>query len=92
MVDVNRGLKYININCDLVDTSGNIDTNGHRSYTLATLPIPSEQLLNSTVTNFKGINSSVTITNGRFNRLLFNVDTNINNKVDMSLLLELYID
>lgn len=91
VVDVNRGLRYININCDLVDTSQNSNTNGQRSYTLATLSIPSDQLLNSTVTYFRNIDSRVAITNGCFNRLSFDVDTNINIKVDMSLLLELYI-
>ena len=94
VVDVNKGLRYVNIKCNIciANTSRNIDTDGHRSYALASLPIPLDQLLNSTVTKFKGINSSVTIINGQFNRLLFDVDTNINNKVDMSLLLELYIN
>ena len=71
VVDVNKGLRYVNINV---------------------ISIPSDQLLNLTVTQFKGINSSVKITNGQFNRILFNVDTNIEDKVDMSLLLELYIN
>ena len=92
VVDVNKGLRYVNINCDITDTSGNINTDGHRSYVLASLPVQSDQLLNSTVTKFKGINSSVAIVNGYLNRLLFDVDTNIDNKVDMSLLLELYIE
>ena len=91
VVDVNRGLRYININCDLVGTSQNSNTNGQRSYTLATLPIPSEQLLNPTVIYFRNIDSGVAITNGCFNRLSFDVDTNINKKIDMNLLLELYI-
>ena len=92
VVDVNKGLRYVNINCNIVNTAGNIDTDGHWSCVLAMLPIPSDQLLNSTVTRFKGIDSSVKITNGQFNRILFNVDTNIGDKVDMSLALELYID
>ena len=75
VVDVNKGLRYVNIDCNIVDTEGNIDTDGHRSYALAMLPIPSDQLLNSTVTLFKRIDSSVKITNGQFNRILFNVDT-----------------
>ena len=92
VVDVNKGLRYVNINCNIVNTEGSIDTGGHWSCALATLPIPSDQLLNSTITQFKGIDSSVKITNGQFNRILFNVDTNIEDKVDMSLLLELYIN
>ena len=92
VVDVNKGLRYVNINCNIVNTAGNIDTDGHWSYALTSLPIPSNQLLNSTVTKFKGLNGSLKITNGQFNRILFNVDTNIEDKVDMSLLLELYIN
>ena len=92
VVNINRGLRYVNVNCNIVNTSGIIYTNGHRSYTLTTLPIPSDQLLNSTVTKFKGIDSSAEIMNGQFNRILFDIDTNISDKVDMSLLLELYIN
>ena len=92
VVEVNKGLRYVNVNCNIVNTSGNIDTDGHRSYALSTLPIPSDQILISTVTKFKGINSNVRITNGQFNRILFDVDTNIEDKVDMGLLLELYIN
>ena len=72
--------------------AGNINTDGHWSYALASLPVPSDQLLNSTVTRFKGINNSIRITNGQFNSILFNVDMNIDDKVDLSLLLELYIN
>lgn len=50
------------------------------------------QLLNSTVTYFRNIDSRVVIKNGCFNRLSFDVDTNINKKVDMNLLLQLCID
>ena len=91
VVDVNRGLRYVNINCSIVDTSENSNTDGGRSQTLVLLPIPSDQTLNSTATFFKNINSKATINNGCFNRLIFDVNTNIEEKVDMDLLLELYI-
>ena len=79
VVDVNKGLRYVNINSNIVNTEGNIDTDGHWSCALAALSIPSDQLLNSTVTPFNGIDSSVKITNGN------------EDKVDMSLLRELSI-
>ena len=91
VVDVNRGLRYININCSIVDTSENFNTDGKRSQTMASIPIPTEQSLNSTVTFLKNINGKVKINNGCFNRLIFDVDTNIENKVDMDLLLEICI-
>ena len=91
VVDVNRGLRYINVNCSIVDTSENSNTDGERSQTLVSLPIPSDQSLNSTATFFKNIDSKVTINNGCFNTLIFDVNTNIEEKVDMDLLLEIYI-
>ena len=91
VVDVNRGLRYINVNCSIVDTSENFNTDGNRSQTMASIPIPSDQSLNSTVTFLKNINGKVTINNGCFNRLIFDVHTNIERKVDMDLLLEIYI-
>lgn len=32
VVDVNQGLKYINISCDIVNSIGNINTNGSKCY------------------------------------------------------------
>ena len=91
VVDVNKGLRYVNIDCSIVDTSENSNTDGERSQTLVSLPIPFDQSLNSTATFFKNIDSKVTVNNGCFNRLIFDVNTNIENKVDMDLLLEIYI-
>ena len=90
-VDVNKGLRYIFINCDLVDSNQNFNSNGERSCTLVTLPIPTNQLLNSTNSFYNDINSQVIIKNGDINRLNFYVDSNIGGKVDVNVLLELYI-
>ena len=91
IVIVNQGLKYVNINCDVINTSENCDTSGMRSYSLATLPVTTEQSLNGSVTIFKGINSEVVIDSGCHNRLVFYIDTNIFKKVDVDALIELYI-
>ena len=90
VVDVNRGLRFVNINCSIVDTLSNFNTDGKRSQTIVSIPIPSDQSLNSTVTFFKNIGGKVKI-NECFNRLIFDVNTNIENKVDMDLLLEITI-
>ena len=90
VVDVNRGLRFVNINCSIVDAMSNFNTDGKRSHTIVSLPIPTDQSLNSTVSFFKNINAKVKI-NEYFNRIIFNVDTNIENNVKMDLLLELTI-
>ena len=90
VVDVNRGLRFVNINCSIVDTLSNFNTDGKRSQTIVSIPIPTDQSLNSTVTFFKNINGKVKI-NECFNRIIFDVNTNIKNEVKMDLLLELTI-
>ena len=54
VVEVNKGLRYVNINCNIVNTEGNIDTDGHWSCALAALSTPSDQLLNSRLPHLKG--------------------------------------
>ena len=90
VVDVNRGFRYVNVDYSIVDMSSNFNTDGKRSQTLVSFPIPSNQSLNSTVSHFNNINSKVKI-DGSFNRIIFNVNTNIKNDVDMDLLLDLTI-
>ena len=90
VVDVNRGFRFVNVNCSIVDTTSNFNTNGERSQTIVSLPIPTDQSLNSTVSFFKNINVKVKI-NEYFNRIIFDVNTNIENDVKMDLLLELTI-
>ena len=90
-VDVNQGLRYIIINCDIIDTYANYDTGGKRSYSLATFPVTTKQSLNGSVSYFRGVNSDVMINNGCFNRLDFDIKSNIEKKVDVNALLELYI-
>ena len=46
-VDVNHGLEYLTVECDLVDSSKNFDLNGNESEILAFLPITPGTRLNS---------------------------------------------
>ena len=93
VVDVNLGLRYINIDCDVINTTENSDTKGKRSYPLATIPVTTEQSLNGSVSVFRGIDSEVVINNGCFNRLVFVISSNIDKNVEVNIetLLELYI-
>ncbi len=52
-VDVNLGLRYLTIACDLADTFRNVDINGGVDANIAYLPIPPGTRLNSTVSMYE---------------------------------------
>ena len=91
-VDVNLGLQYVTVGCDCVDTDRNFDSNGRRSKVITTIPITSEQSLNSSVTFYDNIHSEVSVLNGDHNMFEFDVSTNIGNKVGLTIMFELYVE
>ena len=91
-VDVNLGLRYVTVSCNCVDADRNFDTSGRRSKVIATIPVTSEQSLNSSVTFYDNIHSVVSVLNGDHNMFEFNVNTNIGNKVGLTVMFELYVE
>ena len=85
-VNIKNGLEYIEVPCNLVRMSDNINTNGKRSDIMSTLPITTTQTLKGSVQHYFDIESRVPIFNGVVNRIEFNVTKNVGN-----VLLELYI-
>ena len=51
-VDVNRGLRYLKVTCDLANPLKNVDTDGNTNTNISYLPIPPGTRLNSTVSSF----------------------------------------
>ena len=90
-VDVNLGLRYVTVGCNCVKTDRNFDSNG-RSKTIATIPVTSEQSLNSSVTFYDNIHSEVSVLNGDHNMFELDVNTNIGNKVGLTIMFELYVE
>ena len=91
-VDVNLGLRYVTVECSSVDTDRNFDRHGKRSKVIATLPVTSEQSLNSSVTHYRDLTSEVAVVNGDHNLFEFDVNTNVDKKVDLKVMLELYLE
>ena len=91
-VDVNLGLRYVTIGCNCVDTDRNFDSNGMRSKVIATVPVTSEQSLNSSVTFYDNIRSEVSVLNGDHNMFEFDVNTNIGNEVGLAIMFEVYVE
>ena len=91
-VDVNLGLRYVTVECSSVDTDRNFDRNGKKSKVIATLPVTTEQSLNSSVTHYRDLTSEVAVVNGDHNLFEFKVGTNLGKEVDLRVMLELYLE
>ena len=89
-VDINRGLRSLDIKCNIVDKSNNIDNKGEYSDVIASIPIPADKTLKGTLSHYSDINSRVKINRGTYNFLEFKVSSNIDRYVG-DILLELYI-
>ena len=92
MVDINRGLRYITIGCNCVNTDRNFDTNGNPSRVFARIPVTTEQSLNESVTSYDNIHTSVSVLNGDHSMFEFDVTTNIGYGVGLTVMFELYIE
>ena len=90
MVDINRDLKNLDIKCNIVDKSSNVDNDGQYSDVIASLPIPTDKTLKGSLTHYSDIGSRVKINKGIYSSLEFKVSSNIDRYVG-DILLELYI-
>ena len=90
-VDVNLGLRYVTIGCNCVDPDRNFDSNRRRSKVIATVPVTSEQSLNSSVTFYDNIRSEISVLNEDHNMFEFDVNTNIGNRVGLTIMFEVYV-
>ena len=90
-VNVNMGLKFVSVGCDIVNPSKNFYTNGERSKTIAIFPITTEKPLFNYISFYKDVNFEAPVINGTHNLLKFYIDTNIEDTEDMKILIESYI-
>ena len=93
MVDINQGFRHVNVSCNVVDKSKNIDQNGKYSDVIASIPIPTDKSLKGTLSHYNNIDSKVSINRGTYNFLEFNVRSNVvgDDRIVGDTLLELYI-
>ena len=89
-VYINRGLRSLDISCNIVDKSNNIDNKGEYSDVIASIPIPTDKTLKGSLSHYSDINSKVKINRGIYSSLEFKVSSNIQRYVG-DILLELYI-
>ena len=54
-MEINRGLRYVEVSCDIVDSSRVIDPHGKRSSMIYTLPVTTNASLKGSVVHYKDI-------------------------------------
>ena len=75
--NINNNLEYVNIHCNIINKSRNF-VNGKRSNIFLQIPIPSNQTLKGSVTNFFSSEEreGIMLSNGIYNELEFKVKGN----------------
>ena len=91
-VDVNSGLRYLTITCDLANSFRNVDTNGSVNTNIAYLPIPPGTRLNSTVSVFNENHPIVPVKEDIVTEMTFAINSNISIPVDVDVLLNLVVN
>ncbi len=89
-VDVNLGLRYLTIGCDLADSFRNVNTDGGVDTNITYLPIPPGTRLNSTVSVYE--NHPVVLTKEDIvTEMTFTLGSNITEEVKADVLLNLVV-
>ena len=91
-VDVNHGLKYLTVTCDLIDPSKNINLEGEESNILAFLPITPGTRLNSNCYVYERDDAWRAAKNAIVAEMEFEGTSNISPKVDVTILLNLALE
>ena len=91
-VDVNHGLKYLTVTCDLIDPSKNINLEGEESNILAFLPVTPGTRLNSNCYVYERDDAWRAAKNAIVAEMEFQVTSNISPKVDVTILLNLALE
>ena len=91
-VDVNHGLRWLTVTCDLIDQSKNINLNGEESDILAFLPITPGTRLNSNCYVYKREHAWRAAKNAVVSEMEFTVTSNISEKVDVNILFDIALE
>ena len=92
-VDVNHGLRWLTVTCDLIDSSKNTDLDGNQSTVLAFLPITPGTRLNSNCYVYeRDAYAWRPAKNAIVSEMNFTVNSNISEKVDVNILMNIALE
>ena len=87
-VDVNLGLRYLKVSCDLIDSKQNIGVDGGSSTVMAYLPVTPFTRLSSTVSKYTFRNDDpIPLKSDIVNTMTFSLGSNLTTAVDADVLL-----
>ena len=88
-VDVNHGLRWLTVTCDLIEESKNISLKGNSSTNIAYLPITPGTRLNSNCYVYDKDYTTRPVKNNIVYEALFEVNSNISDRVDVNILMNI---
>ena len=88
-VDVNHGLRWLTVTCDLIEESKNISLKGNSSTIIAYLPITPGTRLNSNCYVYDKDYTTRPVKNNIVYEALFEVNSNISERVDVNILMNI---
>ena len=92
-VDVNHGLRWLTVTCDLIDSTKNTDLHGNESEVLAFLPITPGTRLNSNCYSYeRDAYAWRRAKNDVVSEMKFTVKSNISEKVDVDILMNIALE
>ena len=92
-VDLNNGLRYVNIYSNLVNKTFNINPLGTPSDVITSVTVPTDRPLLGSVVIYIDTESRIPISKGSFNELIFHVMDQNNKPIDIGeVLLEMYLE
>ena len=92
-VDVNHGLRWLTVTCDLIDSTKNTDLKGNESEVLAFLPITPGTRLNSNCYVYeRDAYAWRPAKNDVVSEMKFTVKSNISEKVDVDILMNIALE
>ena len=92
-VDVNHGVRWLTVTCDLIDSSKNTDVNGVQSTVLAYLPITPGTRLNSNCYVYeRDAYAWRPAKNDVVSEMTFTVNSNVSEKVDVNILMNIALE
>ena len=91
-VDVNHGLRWLTVTCDLIDQTKNIDLDGEESDILTFLPITPGTRLNSSCYVYERENAWRAAKNAVVSEMVFTANSNISVNVDVDILLDIALE
>ena len=92
-VDINNGLRFVNIHCNLASKSYNVNPWGKPSDVITSVTVPTDRLLLGSVVSYIDVESRTSIVKGSCSELIFHVKDQDGKPINIGeVLIEMYLE